>query len=82
MKQNLSVGLFIFLLAAFGLLGVMAAGVVIDTAACAFILFLFNAAFHWCGGWMYMGLWKTLSYGFLMALVVRAVKLAQWVVKA
>ena len=81
LKQDLAMGFGLFLLATIALLGMMALGVVIDTAFVASILFLFNAAFHWCGGWAYVGLWKTLSYGFGIALVIRALKLILWAVQ-
>jgi hypothetical protein len=79
-KQNLAVGFLVFSLTALAFLGLVVCGVVIDTTLIAAILFLFNAAFHWCGGWAYAGLWKTLSYGFAAALVVRALKLVRLVV--
>lgn len=80
-KYNLAMGFGLFLLVTIALLGMMALGLVIDTAFIASILFLFNAAFHWCGGWAYAGLWKTLSYGFGIAVVVRVFKILHLVVK-
>lgn len=79
LKSKLAVGFLAFAITAFAILGLIAWGVVVDTAICATVLFLFNAAFHWCGGWMYLGLWKTLSYGFAASLVIRGFKLVRWV---
>jgi hypothetical protein len=75
LKGKLAVGFGLFLATALAVLGMIALGVVIDTGVIAAIIFCLNAAFHWCGGWQFIGLYKTLAYGFASALVFRVLRI-------
>lgn len=74
LKGKLAVGFGVFAATALAILGVFILSTAIDTAAIAFIIFVVNAALHFVGGISYLGLYKTVAYGYLTAVVLRTVK--------
>lgn len=74
LNTKLAIGFGLFLAAAFGILGMIVLGVVVDTAILSAVIFALNAAIYWCGGWGLIGFYKTLAYGFASALVLRVLK--------